>query len=239
MARAEITEIVIDTEGRPLPGASVQVNIRGSTPATVYEAETGGATVTNPIVTNQYGRIEAWLDTGSYDLVVEGYTQPFEALSASAAASEDVARSFDKAQTFELGTVFVEQANPSAPAADQAALYARDDGAGKTELVARFATGAVQGIASQATRFATVASAATIAIPAMARVVEITGTTAITSITAREAGYVVTLIFRGTLTFTDGSNLKIAGNLSAAANSAITLVCDGTNWYDTGRATNG
>ncbi len=47
------------------------------------------------------------------------------------------------------GVVFAEQADPSAPAANGATLYARDNGAGKTQLCVRFATGAVQVIATQ------------------------------------------------------------------------------------------
>ncbi len=44
---------------------------------------------------------------------------------------------------------FSEQTDPAAPAANGATLYARDNGAGKTELCVRFATGAVQVIATQ------------------------------------------------------------------------------------------
>lgn len=39
---------------------------------------------------------------------------------------------------------FLEQADPAAPAANSAVLYARDNGAGKTQLCVRFPTGAVQ-----------------------------------------------------------------------------------------------
>jgi len=42
-----------------------------------------------------------------------------------------------------------EQADPAAPVADEAVVYARDNGAGKTQLCVRFATGAVQVIATQ------------------------------------------------------------------------------------------
>lgn len=67
----------------------------------------------------------------------------------------------------------------------------------------------------------------------------ITGNTAITSIvTTGWAGRRVTLIFSGTPTFTDGSNLKLAGNLVATADDTISLVCDGTNFYEIGRAVN-
>ena len=42
-----------------------------------------------------------------------------------------------------------EQGDPGAPAADYGVLYMRDNGAGKTQLVVRFSSGAVQVIATQ------------------------------------------------------------------------------------------
>jgi hypothetical protein len=42
-----------------------------------------------------------------------------------------------------------EIADPSAPAADKAELYIRDNGAGKTQLCVRFSSGAVQVLATQ------------------------------------------------------------------------------------------
>jgi hypothetical protein len=39
--------------------------------------------------------------------------------------------------------------DPLAPAADRVRLFARDNGSGKTQLCARFATGAVQVIATE------------------------------------------------------------------------------------------
>lgn len=47
------------------------------------------------------------------------------------------------------GAVFGEIADPDAPAADGAHLYCKDNGAGKTQLCVRFATGAVQVIATE------------------------------------------------------------------------------------------
>lgn len=45
---------------------------------------------------------------------------------------------------------FVELAgDPAAPAANEALLYTRDNGAGKTQLVVRFNTGAIQVIATE------------------------------------------------------------------------------------------
>src|SRR3990167_1244436 len=65
---------------------------------------------------------------------------------------------------------------------------------------------------------------------------DITGTTTITSVTAKPAGMIVTLQFDGVLTFTDGSNLKLNGDFTTAAESTITLVSDGTNWFELARS---
>lgn len=46
-------------------------------------------------------------------------------------------------------TEFVEIADPDAPATNEARLYVKDNGAGKTQLCVRFATGAVQVIATE------------------------------------------------------------------------------------------
>lgn len=50
------------------------------------------------------------------------------------------------AQTYLEG---VEIADPDAPAANKGRLYFRDNGSGKTQLVVRFATGAVQVLATE------------------------------------------------------------------------------------------
>lgn len=86
---------------------------------------------------------------------------------------------------------------------------------------------------------ATIASAATIAIPLGQRVAVISGTTGITSITATgHSGAVVTLVFQGALTVTDGSNLRLASNFTTTADDTLTLACDGTNWYEVARSVN-
>jgi hypothetical protein len=68
----------------------------------------------------------------------------------------------------------------------------------------------------------------------------VTGTTTITSITATniKAGQVITIIFDGILTFTDGSNLKLAGNFTTSADATITLRYDGSNFYEMSRSIN-
>lgn len=86
---------------------------------------------------------------------------------------------------------------------------------------------------------AAVASAAALPVPT-GRVFHVTGTTNITSITSTnfQTGVVITMIFDGVLTVTDGSNLKLAGNFVTAADSTLSLVYDGTNWYETSRSAN-
>lgn len=66
----------------------------------------------------------------------------------------------------------------------------------------------------------------------------VTGTNNITSITASYANRRVTLLFDGVLTLTDGSNLVLAGNFATTADDTITLVCNGTNWYEVARSLN-
>jgi hypothetical protein len=87
--------------------------------------------------------------------------------------------------------------------------------------------------------FSTVASAANIVIPMGVRTAVISGTVTITSITAAgHEGETITLVFQDVLTFTDGSNLKLAGDFVTTADDTITLWCDGTNWYEKSRSVN-
>lgn len=74
--------------------------------------------------------------------------------------------------------------------------------------------------------------------PGDATFVDVSGTTNITSMTAKRAGRVVTLKFQGILTFTDGGNLRLNGNFVTSADDTITLVSDGTNWYEIARSAN-
>ncbi len=85
---------------------------------------------------------------------------------------------------------------------------------------------------------ASVASAATITVPPGCEFLTVTGTTNITSITAGYTGQRVILFFTGILTVTDGSNLGLNGNFVTTANDTLTLVSDGTNWFETARSAN-
>lgn len=78
----------------------------------------------------------------------------------------------------------------------------------------------------------TVASAPAIILPTGWDVIPVTGSTNITSISASAADKYrrVTLVFEGVLTVVNGSNLKLGADVTTAAFSSLTLVCDGTNW---------
>lgn len=125
MARVEINEAVFKTPGgasstlQAASGVSVQVNVRGGAAATVYQAATGVSTHTNPLTTDSTGRIEGWLEPGSYDLVVSGtgitgYTQRFEAAAGASLvlirrtnageATAQIQAAIEADQAFELGS---------------------------------------------------------------------------------------------------------------------------------------
>lgn len=77
-------------------------------------------------------------------------------ISADATQSQDMVSIIDGGSTKRLfvrkdaSLAFVEfAADPAAPAANQVVLFAKDNGAGKTQLCARFNTGATQVIATQ------------------------------------------------------------------------------------------
>lgn len=88
MSRVAIPIVVLDSTGAPKSGASVTAKKRSDgTNATVYQNETGGTTVANPMSTDALGRVAGWLERGAYNLVVTGsgitgFTEPFDAAPA-------------------------------------------------------------------------------------------------------------------------------------------------------------
>ncbi len=98
MARGEIPLTVSKaSDGLPVTVGTATVNIRGGALATVYAASTGGTTVANPITLTAEGRIDGWLDDGSYDIQISGtgittYTQPLEIVNGAAINAFDGAR---------------------------------------------------------------------------------------------------------------------------------------------------
>ena len=87
-----------------------------------------------------------------------------------------------------------------------------------------------------------IASATTVTVDHNLRFAIITGTTGITSIVTDtgkyERGRKIDLLFTGSLTVTDGSNLKLTGNLSATAETMLTLVSENGDWYEVSRSVN-
>lgn len=85
--------------------------------------------------------------------------------------------------------------------------------------------------------FAEVASAESVTLPGAA-LVKVTGSTEVKKITAAAAGTKVTLLIAATAKLVDGENLKLSAAGPNTADDTISLICDGTNWYETGRAVN-
>jgi hypothetical protein len=84
----------------------------------------------------------------------------------------------------------------------------------------------------------TVASASSITLPEITDLIFISGSTTITEIAASWAQRTVVLRFPGVITVQDGNNLILAGDFNATSNDTLTLMCDGTNWYELARSVN-
>lgn len=72
MARAYLYDVVLDTNGTPTSGSSVQVNVHGGGAATLYTTEAGGVTASNPLTSATDGSFSCWVAEGTYDLVISG-----------------------------------------------------------------------------------------------------------------------------------------------------------------------
>lgn len=84
----------------------------------------------------------------------------------------------------------------------------------------------------------TVASANVVVLPNTGRVFTISGTTAINGLSNQWAGREVTLVFSSTAQINATGSLKLNSNFTGAADRAISMVSDGTNWYERSRSTN-
>lgn len=82
-----------------------------------------------------------------------------------------------------------------------------------------------------------VASANTMTVKDGIFFVKVSGTTEIKKINATTDGHRITLKFAGALTVKNGENLKLREDMVTTADSTLTLVCDGTNWYEVARDT--
>lgn len=86
----------------------------------------------------------------------------------------------------------------------------------------------------------TVASATSIAIPAYLDIVRVTGSVNIESIAPASQNRRVVLLFTDASPgdVIDGGNIRLSGNFSPGQNSTLSLMCDGTNWFEIARSTN-
>lgn len=83
------------------------------------------------------------------------------------------------------------------------------------------------------------ASADPINLPASGELFNITGVTAFGTINGGWAGRRITFKFAGALTVNDGgASLKLAGNFVTTADDTMTLMHDGTAWYELSRSVN-
>lgn len=72
-----------------------------------------------------------------------------------------------------------------------------------------------------------------------AEYIEVTGTTDFGSANVTYAGHKVTLKFTGVLTVFDaGVTMKLAGNFVTTADDTLTMICDGTAWFEISRSAN-
>lgn len=117
--------------------------------------------------------------------------------------------------------------------------------AGATSAFAMFKNNILEGATGAAFNvpaIPSVASAATITLSTQHDFFNITGTTGITAITAAgHTGHRVTLKFADALTVTRGGVLilnQAAGNFVTTANDTLTLISDGSNWYEISRSAN-
>jgi hypothetical protein len=84
-----------------------------------------------------------------------------------------------------------------------------------------------------------IAAAGTLVLPLTSETYIITGNTGITGITANgHSGRTIKLVFTGTPTVTDGSNLKLNGNFVATADDCLTLTCVGADFHEVARSAN-
>lgn len=86
-----------------------------------------------------------------------------------------------------------------------------------------------------------IASGATIAIPVDGDRFHVTGTTNISggiTINPLDSSRVVYLIFDGALTLSDAAPCKLNGDLVTTADDTITLLCDGSSWFELARSVN-
>lgn len=127
--RQEIPTVVLAPNGDAISGATIYVNVRGGTQATVYADETSATTLSQPLTTDASGRITGWLSRGQYEVQINaaGYPSRVEALDVVPAGDGSVDRALiaDAAiNNVKLATASVGEANLISTAGQQAVTAA-------------------------------------------------------------------------------------------------------------------
>jgi len=139
LTRSHLRAVLTSATGDSISGQQVNIYEPGTTnapPGGMFDAATGGSSVTNPRTTDALGQVEVYL-TSSQNVDI--------AWTDSGGAHLIRARSDE--------TSFIEMpelgGDIDAPSANYGRIFTRDNGAGKTQLCVRFPTGAVQVIATE------------------------------------------------------------------------------------------
>lgn len=194
------------------------------------------------------GKVLAWSGTDGTMVNVENDTASAAASAAAAAASASAASSSASSASTSASSA----ASSAAAAASSAAsvslpsasgknyqLLRQNSGASGLEYVSLAAYDQIIAMISKIFKMAKgadVASASSMTLGDDGNMFKITGTTTINNITAKQAGTVVVLYFAASTTLSTSGNLKLSDTYVSAADSTITLACDGTNWYEVSRS---
>jgi hypothetical protein len=87
MARVRVPITVLDLSGNAVTGAAVRIRDRSTLiDTTIYQAEVGAGTETNPVFTTSQGIAPGWVESGAYRADISGtgitsYEVPFDALA--------------------------------------------------------------------------------------------------------------------------------------------------------------
>jgi hypothetical protein len=84
--------------------------------------------------------------------------------------------------------------------------------------------------------YRSLSQSAAVTVDASDRTILLTNTSAVTSIVNGFAGQHITFVWGNSFQMTDGGNLKLVGHFNKVADDTISLVCDGTNWFETSRS---
>jgi hypothetical protein len=95
------------------------------------------------------------------------------------------------------------------------------------------------GRSTQIGNYRTLSQSAALVVTASDRTMTLTANGVhVTSITGGHAGQLLDIVWGDSWTMTKGNNLKLEQNYDGSIRDTMTFVCDGTDWYETGRTNN-